>query len=196
MNCGERWPGRKPGASPKALIDLTSLPAQVLLGLRGDNLGTLFCTLFGGNFGCPAWAGQAVMNHGTFCSVSLDDLHMCSWTIIQKPPGESRSLGPLGKLLGIYLLQHFSVFPFPLLPRQWQRLPHFTNEKSWLLWLKAGISREGADSLWNCLLSIRAPRPRLFLILCKYYCLSRIGGMLLSTRFSSGDVFMVTPAAR
>lgn len=76
-------------------------------------------------FWVPPWVGQAVTNHGTFCSVSLDDLHMCSWTIILKPPGESRSLGPLGKLLGIYVLQHFSMFLFPLLPHHWQRLPLF-----------------------------------------------------------------------
>lgn len=107
-----------------AKFNRLSSPRVPLMGLRSDSSETiLYC--FGENFGCPSWVGQAVTNHGTFCSVSLDDLHMCSWTIIQKPPGESRSLGPLGKLLGIHVLQHFSMFPFPLLPHHWQRLPLF-----------------------------------------------------------------------
>lgn len=29
-------------------------------------------------FECPIPMGQDVIEHGTFCSVSLDDLHMCS----------------------------------------------------------------------------------------------------------------------
>lgn len=124
------------------------------MGLRDDNLGTPSCARLEGVW-VPRMSGQAVTEHGTFCSVPSDDLHMCTWTIIQKPPGESRSLGPLGKLLGIYLLQHFSMFPFLLLPHHWQRLSHFPNEKSLTLWLKAGTRREGIDSLWNCLLSIR-----------------------------------------
>lgn len=32
----------------------------------------------GGIFGCPTPVGQTVTGHGTSCSVSLDDSHMCS----------------------------------------------------------------------------------------------------------------------
>ena len=143
----EKGWGGGPGRSLQGLIDLKALQAQGFpLWVWGVTAKRLYFVLLWREFWVPPWVGQAVTNHGTFCSVSLDDLHMCSWTIIQKPPGESRSLGPLGKLLGIYVLQHFSMFPFPLLPHHWQRLPLFL-----MLWLKAGTRKQGADSLWNCL---------------------------------------------
>lgn len=53
-------------------------------------------------FWCPTSTRQAITGHGTLCSVSLDDSHMCSWKIIHKPPGESTSRGYLGELLGIF----------------------------------------------------------------------------------------------
>ena len=80
------------------------------------------------DFRVPTPVRQAVIGHGTFCSVSLDDLHMCSWKKFQKPPGESRSLGYLRKLLGIF--SGISACSLRLSFLHWgQMLSHFTSEK-------------------------------------------------------------------
>lgn len=77
MKGGERVLGRKPGASLRASVDLTSLAAQGMMDLRDDNLGTPSCARLEGVW-VPRMSGQAVTEHGTFCSVPSDDLHMCS----------------------------------------------------------------------------------------------------------------------
>lgn len=65
---GERGLGRKPGASLRALVDLTSLAAQGLMGLRDDNLGTPSCARFGGSLGAPhEWTGCNKAWYFLFC---------------------------------------------------------------------------------------------------------------------------------
>lgn len=45
----------------------------------------------------------------------------------------------------------FQHVPFPSPSPPLANAAPFPNEKSWMLWLKAGTSKQGADSLWNCL---------------------------------------------
>lgn len=127
-------------------------PRVPWMGLGSDSSQTLFCTPLEGILGAPM-SGTGCNKPWYFLFCLLRWLAHVLLNNYSETTRRKQIPWAFGETTWNLCAPAFQHVPFPSPSPPLAKAAPFPNEKSRMLWLKAGTSKQGADSLWNCLLS-------------------------------------------
>lgn len=145
----ERRTRRTPVTFNKFKVSL--IPRVLLMGSRSDSSETLFCIFLEGILGAPM-SGTGCNKPRYFLFCLLRWLAHVLLNNYSETTRRKQIPWAFGETTWNLCAPAFRYVPFPSPSPPLAKAAPFPNEKSWMLWLKAGTSKQGADSLWNCLL--------------------------------------------